>query len=91
MRNILQIDSNVLFIYLDITDDHIIYFETKIYEDIKQFALNEIPLDFRRYIILTNTTKRHLSHIGLHGIIPLPKSPHGSPSKMVRKELKKEM
>jgi hypothetical protein len=57
----------------------------------KDYILTEMPLDFKRYHILNNKAKRHLSHIGYHGLLPTNKSPFGSPSKMMKKELKKEI
>ncbi len=67
------------------------YFETKIFEGIKGFVLHTTKLDFKRYqILLKNKMKRHISHIGFKGVLPT-KSPIASPTKMMRKELKKEM
>jgi hypothetical protein len=91
MKNLLPISLNVIVFNLDITENHIIYFETKIFEDIKEFTLTEMPLDFRRYIILNNKAKRHLSHIGFQGITQSIKTPFGSPSRMMKRELNKEM
>ena len=50
-----------MFFYLDITNYHSSYFKSKIFDNIKEFENIDKPIDIKRYLIPSNSIKRHNS------------------------------